>query len=62
MYGTQDASHIWQEDHVALLKANGYRQGLSNGAVFYNEAEDTRCLVHGDDLLVLGPQASLDKF
>ena len=63
MYGTQDASNIWQDDYTELLCSGGYRCGASNAAVFHNEEEvDGRCLVHGDDFVVLGSQEAVDKF
>ena len=43
MYGTQDASNIWQDDYTELLCSGGYRCGASNAAVFYNEEDDVRC-------------------
>ncbi len=62
IYGTQDASNIWQDDYTELLSSGGYRCGASNAAVFHNEEEDGRCLVHGDDFVVLGSQEAVDKF
>jgi hypothetical protein len=56
LYGTQDASHIWQSDYVAHIcsEEGGYRQGLSSTAVFWNEEQDALGMVHGDDFIILG--------
>ena len=62
MYGTQDASQIWQDDYAELLQQHGYIRGKSQPAVFYNRETDTRVLVHGDDFMVLGPQEAVDAF
>ena len=62
MYGTQDASNIWQDDYTELLSSGGHRCGASDAAVFYDEEDDCRCLVHGDDFVVLGSQEAVDKF
>ena len=59
MYGTQDASHIWQEDYSANLEGAGYKRGVSNGAVFLNEDQDSRCLVHGDDFVLIGDEEAI---
>ena len=34
----------------------------SNSAIFYNQSEDCRTLVHGDDVGVLGDQDAIDSF
>ena len=62
MYGTQDASQIWQKDYTELLRTHGFVQGVSNGAVFYNSELDCRVMVHGDDFAVLGTQGCVDHF
>ena len=62
LYGTQDASHIWQSDYAGHIcsEKGGYKQGLSNTAVFFNEAQDSRGTVHGDDFIILGDQIAID--
>ena len=59
MYGTQDASHIWQKDYTSLLGSNGYKAGVSNPAVFYSPEMDGRMLVHGDDFVILGDEDAI---
>lgn len=61
MYGTQDASNIWQSDYMELLTANGYERGKSNGAIVYNPQDDARGLVHGDDFAVLADEDALNR-
>ena len=62
MYGTQDASQIWQKDYTELLRSDSFECGVSNGAVFYKASTDTRVMVHGDDFAVCGRQEEIDKF
>ena len=51
LYGTRDASHIWQSDYVNHFcgPSGGYKQGVSSTAVFLNEEQDAQGMVHGDD-------------
>ena len=53
MNGTQDAPNIWQTHYTETLQKAGFRRGLSNASVFYQEAWDVRVMVHGDDFLAL---------
>ena len=55
MYGTQDASHIWQLDYVNLIcgEAGGLRRGKHSAALFHNPNQDVRTAVHGDDFVCL---------
>ena len=53
MYGRQDAANLWQADYSDLLGRNGYAVGKAHKAVFYNAEVDARCMVHGDDFVVL---------
>ena len=52
MYGTQDASNLWQEDYTGTL-------GRSNPAVFHSHREDGRMLVHGDDFVLLADDGEI---
>ena len=49
MYGTQDASHVWQLDNVNLIcgEIGGFRRGKHSAAVFHNPNQDVRMAVHG---------------
>ena len=53
MYGTMDASHVWQGDYSQLLSENDFQAGRAWPAVFRNSKEDLTLLVHGDDFFVL---------
>ena len=55
MDGTQDASHIWQVDHVNLIcgELGGCRRGNHSAALFHSSNQDVRMTVHGDDFLCL---------
>ena len=51
MYGTQDASHIWQLNCVNLTcgKLGGFRRGKHSAALFHHPNQDVRMAVHGDN-------------
>ena len=53
MYGTQDASHVWQQDYSNHLIKNSFKQGQAWTSVFRHDELDIKLLVHGDDFLVL---------
>ena len=57
MYGTQDASHVWQLDYTALLLE---KQGKAWSSVFARKEHDVKLLVHGDDFFVLADQEGQD--
>ena len=63
MYGTQDASHIWQLDYATLFcdpTQNGtFVRGKHNAALFYSAQMDARMVVHGDDFLCLADDDGL---
>ena len=61
MYGTQDASKIWQDTYKALLTEKGFQTGISNAAVFRGNKGE-KALVHGDDFLILASQKCIDEF
>ena len=49
MYGTQDASNLWQKDYTQLVSANDYVAGKANPALLHSEVQCSRLLVHGDN-------------
>ena len=55
MYGTQDASHIWQFDDVNLIcgELGGFRRGKHSAALFHNPNQGMRMAMHGDDFVCL---------
>ena len=49
MYGTQDASHIWQKDYVAFVcETGGFVRGKHNAALFRHDDGDIKLLVQAD--------------
>eukprot|EP00971_Amphidinium_carterae_P087646 1734112-Amphidinium_carterae.1 len=54
MYGTQDASQIWQKDYTKLLGGKQWVQGTSNGALFHDTSTGANAVVREDDFLLLG--------
>ena len=62
MYGTQDASHIWQLDYVNLIcgELGGFRSGRHSASLFHNPNQDVRMAVHGDDCVCLSDDHGLE--
>ena len=56
MYGTRDASAVWQRSYTTLLKKHGFQTGKAYPCTFYHAGMDVRLLVHGDDFLVLADE------
>ena len=62
MYGTRDASHIWQLDYCVNLicgELGGFRRGKHSAALFHNPNHDVRIAVHGDDFVCLSDDDGL---
>ena len=62
MYGTQDASAIWESDYIECLTAAGAIRGKSSGAIFYDPVRDVRIFVHGEDFAILGDDEGIDHY
>ena len=62
MYGTRMAADGWQEEYSTLLIGLGFRQGTASPNLFYHEAKNIKCSVHGDDFTSCGPCDALDWF
>ena len=60
MYGCQDSSKTWQDDHTRRLSAEGHLQGKSSGSVYYHKETGSTTVVHGDDFLTLADQEAID--
>eukprot|EP00971_Amphidinium_carterae_P141226 2798429-Amphidinium_carterae.1 len=60
MYGTQDASNIWQRTWACHLEKHGYVMGTSNPALFCSEHLKGFC--HGDDFVVAACEDEADIF
>ena len=63
MYGTQEASHIWQLDFVNLIcgELESFRRGQHSAALFHNSNQDVRMAVHGDDFVCLSDDDGLKQ-
>ena len=59
MYGTQDASHIFQQDYTDYARKEGAEFSALCPAVFKFKDKDLIGLVHGDDFLVVGEYENL---
>jgi len=60
MYGTQDASQIFQKDYQCWLKSQGAQFSALCPAVF--QVKNMMGLVHGDDFLLVGSEEELRWF
>ena len=61
MYGTQNASHIWQFDYANLIceELGGFRRGKHSVALFHDPNSDVRLAVHDDDFVRLSDDDGL---
>ena len=61
MYGTQDASQIWQLDYVNPIcgELGGFRRSKHSAAFFLNPNQDVRVAVRGDDFVCLSDDDGL---
>ena len=61
VYGTEDASHIWQLDYLNLIcgEFGVFRRGKHSAALFHNPNQDVRMAVHGDDFVCLSDDDGL---
>ena len=62
MYGTQDASALWQDDYTQVLENAIHMKGKASPALFHREPEDCRMLVHQNDFCAVGDQDAMDGF
>ena len=62
MYGTVDASAVWQMDYAARVLKAGFVQGRGNFALFWHEERKIRLLAHVDDFAVPMPKRQRDWF
>ena len=60
LYGTRGAAVNWQETLSKHLVDNGFVRGRGHPAVFWHAGRRLRTLVHGDDYVSVGPQASVE--
>ena len=45
-----------------VMESLGFKAGVSNPGIFYNEERQLMCVVHGDDFTTLGLDDDLDFF
>ena len=57
--GTRDATLNWAVAYTRVLRAMGYKKGLSSPCSFYHGDWDVSTVVHRDDFLSEGPADSL---
>ena len=62
VYGTRDAGKLWEDHYTLVMEGLGFRAGTSDPCVFFNEARNLTCVVHGDDFTTLGLDEDLDRF
>ena len=60
MYGTQDASNVWQKTWGEQLQNNGYKLGGSNPSFFCSEHLKGFC--HGDDFTIAAAEEEVERF
>ena len=59
MYGTRDAAASWEAEYTQGLIEDGFSPSIATPCSFYNEEQDIRCVVHGDDFTFLGTDGAL---
>ena len=57
--GTHDDAQNWTEEYTKQLTKVGFATGVATPCNFVQEAQELHVTVHGDDFIVVGPQASL---
>ena len=60
VYGTRDAGAIWEDTYRHTLEAAGFKSGIASPCIFYHEARNITCVVHGDDFTSLATDEGLD--
>ena len=59
MYGTRDAANNWETFSCGVLVKNGFKPGVANPCLGFNEKEDMSVLKHGDDFIFRGQRDQL---
>ena len=62
VYGTRDASKLWEDTYTVCLENMGFKTGVANPCIFHHAEKDLMVVVHGDDLTTLGLDADIDWF
>ncbi|CAK0893991.1 unnamed protein product [Prorocentrum cordatum] len=53
MYGTVDASHVWQDSYIGPTSSHGFKKGASIPAMLYHAGRHVQAEVHGADFGVI---------
>ena len=61
IYGTRDAAAQWEKFYGDVFEAAGFKTGLFSPCLFHNPERDVSVWVHGDDMLLLGERAEVDR-
>ena len=61
-YGTRDAVQNWTEEYTKQLTKLGFATGVVTPCSFVYETLELFVIVHNDDFIVVGPEASLQWF
>ena len=59
MYGTRQAAQNWQHCVTQLMESKGFMPARSSPCMFWHEARDIACMVHGDDFFSTGRDGDL---
>ena len=63
MYGTRRAADGWHCEYAGrLVDELGFTAGDASACVFFHQARNLRCSVHGDDITTVGSKTDLDWF
>ena len=51
--GTRDAAQCWEYEYGKLMTELGFKRGIASPCTFYNQKQNIRIVVHGDDFTAL---------
>ena len=60
LYGARDAAKGWQETHSSHPESIGFVRGRGHPSVFWHPERSIKTLVHGDDYVSAGDEASMN--
>ena len=59
LYGMRPAARAWEEDYSEKLQSIGFVRGKAAPTIFRHPVWNVRCVVHGDDFTIVGPEKCL---
>ena len=62
VYGARDAMAIWEDTSRAVLKSAGFKHGVPSHGIVCHAGRHPTCVIHGDDVTILGDDKTLDRF